>query len=64
MVFVYFKVLKTSKQGNFEKKTTHILVCALSSTLLAHPHVATLGLSTAISVLTVLFCSFSLYCSV
>lgn len=64
MDFVYFKVLKTSKQDNFEKKSMHILVCTLNSTLLAHPQVASLGLSTAISVLTVLFCSFSLYCSV
>lgn len=61
MDFVYFKVLKTHKQGNFEKKE---LVPALCSTLLAPPQVSTLALSTGISVLTVLFCSCSLCCSV
>lgn len=73
MDFVCFKVLKQVSKVILNKKnpkhttrtqTPNILVCALSSTLLAPPQVATLALTTAISVLTVLFCSCSLYCSV
>lgn len=65
MDFVCFKVLKTSKQGNLEEgRGKNILVCTLSSTQLVPPQVATLALSTAISVLTDQSCRCSLYCSV
>lgn len=60
MNFICFKVLEMSKKCKFvgeKKQTKKILMCAVISILLAPPQVATLALSTDISVLTVQFCS-------